>query len=324
MRVLVFTNMYPTLKHPSAGIFVQEQVESLREAGVEVDVLDFNGKGSAVNYLKAGLALRRMLNNKSYQLVHAHYGLSGAAALLQTRCPVVITYHGSDLLGEVSRKNTYTLSGKLKTLISRWAGFGAAERIVVANVLKPKLWPKKAVTIPMGVNLSLFQPIEMSEARKQLALPDKSFLVLFVANPKDPTKRFDVAQKAVDLLRSKGFDIELVALSNTSHELVPVYMNACNVLVLTSMHEASPCVIKEALACNLPVVSVEVGDVAERIDGVEGCYLCQRDPEEVAEKLCRVLESGKRTQSRSYVTDLSLQKVAQQVIAVYRKVLHIE
>ncbi len=321
MRVLVVTAMYPTPEKPTWGTFVKEQVDSLIEAGVDIDVFAFDGNGSAWNYLKASLTLRGILSEKPYDLVHAHYGLAGAAAIMQSNCPVVITFHGSDLLGEVGIHKKYTLGGKIKTGISRGAALCAAERIVVANLLKTKLWPKSAVTIPMGVDLSLFKPMSRFEARERLGYSQEKQLVLFVANPNNQVKRFDIAREAVSLLQEAGFNAELLPLYNIPHNQVPLYMSACDVLVLTSMHEASPCVVKEAMACNLPVVSVNVGDVAERIDGVQGCFLCERTPQDVASKLRQVLEYGYRPDSLSRISELSLPNIAKRVLVVYEKVL---
>lgn len=321
MRVLVVTAMYPSVEKPASGIFVKEQVTSLREAGIDVDVFAFEGKGSAKNYLKAGIRLREIVSREPYDLIHAHYGLTGAAALMQTQFPVVITYHGSDLLGEVGKQNKYTLSGKIKTVIGQVAGWCAVERIVVADLLKHKLWPKPSVTIPMGVDLSLFRPIAMKDARQQLGFPlDKQF-ILFAAHPKNPVKRFDIAVEAVSILNQGGQGVELYPLYNIPHDQVPIYMNACDALVLTSMHEASPCVIKEALACNLPVVSVNVGDVSERMAGIEGSYICARKPEDVAQKLRQVLNAPGRPESRPKIAELGLQNIARQVIAVYEHAL---
>ncbi len=320
MRVLVFTAMYPTQERPACGTFVKEQVESLRESGVEIDVFAFDGSGSVRNYLKAGFTLRHILSTKSYDLVHAHYGLTGAAALMQASCPVVITFHGSDLLGGVGANYQYSLIGKITTIISRIAAFRAAQRIVVADLLKNKIWPLSGITIPMGVDLSLFKPMPLSEARERLGYSHNKRLVLFAAHPNNQTKRFDIAQEAVSLLQKDKFDVELLPLYNVPHDQVPLYMNACDVLVLTSMHEASPCVIKEAMACNLPVVSVDVGDVAERIEGVDGCYICERVPSDVADKLRRALKIGRCSDGRRKIAELSLQNIATRVMAVYNKV----
>jgi len=321
MKVIVFTAMYPTLERPSWGTFVKEQVESIKNEGVDVDVFAFNGNGSPWSYLRAGLTLRHILREKRYDLVHAHYGLSGAAALLQTTRPVVVTFHGSDLLGEVGLHKKYTFAGKIKTMISQGTAVCAAERIVVANLLKSKLGSFSSVTIPMGVNLSLFKPMEKFEARNQLGYSQTKRFVLFVANPKNQVKCFDIARDAVSLLQEDGINVELISLYNISHDQVPLYMNACDVLVLTSLHEASPCVIKEAMACNLPIVSVNVGDVAERINGIQGCYICGRTPVDVATKLRLALESKSNPDSRQKISELSLQNIARQVINVYEKVL---
>jgi teichuronic acid biosynthesis glycosyltransferase TuaC len=320
MRVLVVTAMYPTPDRPASGTFVKEQVDSLREAGVDVDVLAFDG-GGLRGYLGAVCAVRRTLREERYDLVHAHYGLTGAVARMQTRCPVVVTFHGSDLLGGVSSRHRYTLMGTAVTIISRLVGLFAAKCIVVADMLKPRLWLRSAVTIPMGVDLSLFKPMSSREAREQLGLDHNTQWVLFVAHPDNHTKRFDIAQAAVGLLQEADLNVELLPVYNASHQQMPLYMNACSVLVLTSMHEASPCVIKEALACNLPIVSVDVGDVAERIDGAEGCYLCERTPQDVAAKLRLALMNGLRPDTRSKIAGLSLRNTSRRVIAVYEEAL---
>lgn len=324
MRVLVFTAMYPSPHKPAAGVFVQEQVESLRAAGVEVEVFAFEGNRSFRNYLKAGLALRQRVRQCRPDLVHAHYGLTGAAALFQRDCPVVITFHGSDLLGEVGVQKNYTRSGWVKTIISRAAAQGAAERIVVAERLKSKLGRLSSVTIPMGVNLDLFKPMPMHATRRSLGCAPERKLALFAAHPQNHVKRYDVAQAAVEQLRAGGLDMELLAVHGVPHERIPIYMNACDVLVLTSMHEASPCVIKEALACNLPIVSVDVGDVAERLEGVSGGWLCERTPQDVADKLRLALAFGGRSDGRQKISALSLPNVAGQVRAVYEQVVRAE
>lgn len=323
MRVLIVTAMYPTPHNPAYGIFVKEQVDSLREAGIDIDVFYFNsGKNSGLKrYLAAGHSLRRRLREQSYDLVHAHYGLTGAVGRMQTRCPLVVTFHGSDLFGTVNNQYRYPLKTRISTAVSKLVGLTAARQIIVANILKPKLWLKSAATIPMGVDLSIFKPVPAQEAREELGLGHNKQRVLFLAPPHLPIKRFDVAQAAVQLLQETNSNIELLPVYQSPHNRIPLYMNACDALVLTSMHEASPCVVKEALACNLPIVSVDVGDVAERIDGVAGCYLCERTPQDVAVKLHKALEFGRLTNGREKIQAVSLPDVAQQVIAVYKEVL---
>jgi glycosyltransferase involved in cell wall biosynthesis len=317
MRVLVITAMYPSDQNPASGTFVKEQVESLREIGIDVDVLVLGRETGS--YLRAIPALWQQLKIRQYDIIHAHYGLTGLVARMQVKCPVVVTYHGSDLLQ--TSLNKPTLQNKIVVLISKLVALSVTQRIVVADILKPHLRPAMAITIPMGVDLSLFKPISPTQARQQLGLPMDRQLVLFPAHPQNSIKRYDLAKSAIKLLPNRGPKVKLIALQGVPHSQVPLFMNACDVMILTSTYEASPCVIKEAMACNLPIVSVDVGDVAERIKGVEGCYLCERTPEDIAAKLQLGLQLGYRPDARSKVSNLSLPQISQRVLAVYQDML---
>jgi glycosyltransferase involved in cell wall biosynthesis len=150
-----------------------------------------------------------------------------------------------------------------------------------------------------------------------LDLPlDKSF-VLFAANPDNPIKRYTLAKEAVALLKSR-FDVELVVVFRAPHEQMPLYMNACDVLILTSAHEGSPTVVKEALACNLPIVSVDVGDIRSQIERINGCVLCSDcSAETIASGLAEVLQVHDRIRSRSSISALNSATIANQIINVY-------
>jgi glycosyltransferase involved in cell wall biosynthesis len=311
--------MYPTPEKPAAGTFVQEQVVSLIKAGVDVEVLAFDGARSVMNYLRTGFTLRKRLKTESYDLVHAHYGLVGLPARMQCRCPIVLTYHGSDILGEVGPDGRYTFGGKLKVVLSKALGFLVSERIIVAEVLRSRLW--NATLIPMGVDLDLFRPRPRLEARRTLGLDPERRYALFVANPDNRCKRYDIAKAAAEIVATDDPRAELLPVYKVPHDRVPLYMNAADVLVLTSDHEASPCVIKEALASNLPIVSVDVGDVAERISGVDGCYLCERTAEDVAAKLKTALAFARPSTGRDKVQALSMESTARQTIAVFEAAL---
>ncbi len=322
MRVLVLTAMYPTPKKPTEGTFVKQSVDSLIEAGVDVEVMIIDGSNSLKKYFKVGFALRKKLKQESYDVVQAHYGLSGISARMQTQCPVVITYHGSDLLGEVGPNGKYTIQGRFKVLLGQLLGLMVEQRTVVAPVLKEIIWHKQAEIIPMGVDMVTFFTHPKAEARRILKLDPDRKIIIFLANPSNGVKRFDVAKAAVDILQEEDDNIQLLPVYQASHEEIPLYLSAADVLVLTSNHEASPCVIKEALACNLPLVSVDVGDVAERIAGIGGCYLCQRMPEDVADKLRLALAFNGRTMGREKVMSISLPKTAEATIEVFRKAMN--
>jgi hypothetical protein len=166
----------------------------------------------------------------------------------------------------------------------------------------------------------LFSPEPRQEARAALGLPPDKSLVLFCAGMR-PEKRFDIVQAAVDILSARDKDVQLVVATAQPHDTIPHYMNACDVLVLTSEYEGSPTVVKEAMACNLPIVSVDVGDVREVMAGTDGCYICERTPDDVAAGLAQALARQQRTNGRENIKHLSLDNIAARLIAEYESVL---
>jgi glycosyltransferase involved in cell wall biosynthesis len=145
--------------------------------------------------------------------------------------------------------------------------------------------------------------------------------VLFPADPANPLKRYSLVEGAVDLLRQEGRRVELHALHGVPNADVPLWMNASDAVVLASAREGSPNVVKESLACNVPVVSVDVGDVRERLRGVDGCYIAEATPEDIAAKLRLVLEEGSRPDAAASVAELSLERVAERLVETYRRVV---
>jgi glycosyltransferase involved in cell wall biosynthesis len=176
--------------------------------------------------------------------------------------------------------------------------------------------------IPCGIDFELFKPMPMDEAREALKLPKDKKLVLFCGEYFRPIKRFDIVRKAVWVLQQNEPDVQLVVCSKKPLSEVPKYMNACDVLVLVSDGEGSPMVIKEAMACNLPVVAVPAGDIPEVIGGTEGCYICTQDPYEVAEKLDLALHYEGRTRGRENIRHLEIDAISRQIIGIYESVLH--
>jgi glycosyltransferase involved in cell wall biosynthesis len=278
LRVLMVTSEWPTPEHPEWAPFVVQQVKFLRLAGMEVDVFPFHGARNPFNYIRAWVQVQRRLRRKRYDLAHAQFGQSGSL-VIPKRVPVVVTFHGSDLEGIVGPKGRYTFQGYVLNLLSRMVASLADEIIVVSASLARRLprrirRHKRYHIIPGGVDLELFKPSPKQEARDALKLPHDCLLILFGGTPHVARKRYELARQAVHHL-SGGCGVELIVPRNVPHHIMPLYMNACDVLLLTSIHEGSPTVVKEALACNLPVVSVAVGDVPELIGGVPGCVICQ-------------------------------------------------
>jgi glycosyltransferase involved in cell wall biosynthesis len=175
--------------------------------------------------------------------------------------------------------------------------------------------------IPSGIDFELFRPIPQAEARHRLGWPQDERVVLFAGKPSMPRKRCNLAQNSVEVV-NRTLPTRFMTAWGVPHRDMPVYINACDVLVLTSIHEGSPNVVKEALACNVPVVAVNVGDVAERLAGVEGCHICADDrPETIAAYLEQVLRCNQRINGREAVRHLDERVLTQQVIAVYNAIV---
>ena len=311
MRVLVVTNMYPSPTLPSFGTFVYDQVQALRALGVEIDVLVFNGRESTWRYLWAFPRYWSRLLRGRYDLVHAHYVLAGVVARAQWGKRVVLTHHGPEVLGQPPWQAPLC---KVMTPLFD-------EVIHVTEEVRRTLDDADGWVIPCGVDLDAFQPIPREEARRRLDLPQDKRLVLFAGDHWRPEKRFDLVEAAIPLVRQELPDVELVLLTKQPHERVPIYMSACDALVLASALEGSPMVIKEAMACNLPIVSVRVGDVPEVIAETPGCRLAEREPDDIAAKLVEVLREPQRTDGRARIAHLAHDQIARRVLTVYQHAL---
>jgi glycosyltransferase involved in cell wall biosynthesis len=313
--------MYPYPERPSYGAFVKSQIDSIESLGHEVEVLFINGKRSRWNYARALFKLRCLVGRRRFDIVHAHYGYSGVVALLQRRTPVTISFCGDDLLGTPDRHGDKTLLSRCIVLLGRLAAHFADGIIVKSKQMRDCLLPgdrQRAFVIPNGVDFDQFKPEDRVEARHTLGLDSNRQYVLFPSTPYERRKRVDLAESAIRNLEGEFPDVELLVVYHQPQELLPVYMGACDALVMTSDWEGSSNVVKEAMACNLPVVSVDAGDAWEVIDGSRHCHRTSRDPADVAEKLAAVLRSGgQRSNGRSKVARLELSAVAKSVSRVY-------
>lgn len=278
MKVLLITTEWPEVDHPNTAPFLVQHVKLLNDLGVNAQVYPFRGKKNVLNYMNAWFNIRKTSEWKNAEILHAHWGQSAFLALF-SRKKLVITFHGSDLQGIVNSSGKYTIPGRILTGFSRWIAAKADYCIVVSSRLKQYL-PKKIKnikTIPIGIDLKAFYPMDKDQCRESLNLKHDSRIILFVSDPKRTEKRFPLAQQAVKRLREihPEYDLQLLVVNGVEYKKIPYYINAGDVLILTSTHEGSPTVVKEALACKVPVVSFNVGDVEERIKEIPGCYLCE-------------------------------------------------
>jgi glycosyltransferase involved in cell wall biosynthesis len=321
MNVLIMTAMYPTAENPAFGSFVRTQAESLKQAGVGVEVLVLGGRLRKLIYPKGVLQLRQRLAGGSIDLVHAHYGYVGMVARTQWKVPVVVTYHGDDLLGTVNEKGEKTRSSALIVAAGKKLAQLIDAAIVQSAEMASKLKKANVFVVPHEVDFEVFRPTQRELARAALRLDaDKKYL-LFAASPQIPVKRFPLAKAVAEYLSTKDASIELLVVSKQTQEYLALYMSACDALVFPSYQEGSPNIVKQAMACNLPIVATDVGDVRQVIGETKGCYVCNPSVTEFAARLSEILAHRERTDGRERIRHLASPKVAEKLIEVYRQVL---
>lgn len=310
------TNEWPDEAEPWRAPFLARSAAALRRAGVDLEVFAFRSGRRPSNYLRAWWRFRQVQRTNAPDLVHAQWGHNALVAL-PTSLPLVVTFRGSEVLGA-------GLPGLLGGAL-RWACRRVAQRadevIVVSRSLARSLPRRRLTVIPSGLDLDLFRPGSRREARRELGLPSDQPLVLFAGDPRRPVKRFFLARAALARLPA-ALGAELVVARGLAPERIPLYLNACDVLLCTSAHEGSPNLVKEALACDLPVVSTRVGDVPQRLADLPNCAVVDPDAASIAAALLGVLESGRRGCSRHSVQDLDEKLLAAKIVAVYRRALY--
>ena len=312
MRVLIVCSYKPQLPEGCVP-FIREQVEALRAQGCECEYYHIKGKG-LLGYLREVSGLRKKIREWKPDVVHAHYGLSCLAANLATRqVPVVSTYHGSDINVKSVRRFS-----KMAIRLSAWNVFVSKRNVDIAQ-------PKKHWSlIPCGVALSDDQLQTRAKARNALRWSAAEKRVLFAGAFDNDVKDPGLAKQAMKELRNEGMNAELVELKGYNRRQVNTLMCACDCLLMTSKTEGSPQVIKEAMACGCPIVSVDVGDVAERTEGVEGCsVVLSREPKDIAEALKKAIAFDGKTNGREHIlaAGLTNEQVAKRIIEIYNDVI---
>jgi glycosyltransferase involved in cell wall biosynthesis len=287
---------------------VLNQGKSLECEGIEVEFFTISSKGLS-GYLKNIFRLRSHLHKKKYDIYHAHYWLSGIVAYLAGAKPLIVSLMGTE-----------AHTGKLKRSIIRYFSRKLWSHTIVKSIrTRDDLDLNKASIVPNGVNMELFRPIPRHEARKMAGLDDGK-LILFVSDPSRYEKNYPLAEESVR--RAKIQLGKLFVVNKKPHDMIPIYMNAGDVLLLTSFWEGSPNVIKEAMVCGLPIVTTDIGDVREIINDTAGCFITSYDPEEIADKLKSAIRFGKRTAGREKIKHLDEKIIAKRLIGLYRNMIN--
>jgi glycosyltransferase involved in cell wall biosynthesis len=290
--------------------FIQEQADSLKYFGEMVDFLLIKQKGIK-GYLQALPKLNARIRDFKPDIIHAHYGLSGLLANLQRKIPVVTTFHGSDINdSKVLRWSKWAIR------LSAHSIFVSQKIVDIANVRK------RYSLLPCGIDTKIFCPVGKMEARQKLGWDAKATYILFAGSQDNAIKNYSLAKKAVDLIEGT----KLIELKGYSRNEVNLALNAADVALMTSFSEGSPQLIKEAMACNCPIVSTDVGDVKELIDGTNGCYITTFEINSVIENLQKSLnfaatEGRTNGRSRLEMAGLTDKQIAAKLIEIYKHCL---
>src|SRR6202048_585526 len=321
MKVLIVTAIYPTADSPAFGSYVRTQAESLKAAGIDVEMLVLKDRHRKLIYPKAILQLRQRLANSSVDLVHAHYGFVGMVARTQWKAPVVVTYHGSDILGWINSRGERERLGALIAGAGRMLARCVDAAIVQSDEMAGTLQNSNVYVIPHEVDFKVFQPTEREQARAVLGLKPYKKYLLFAANPEVGVKRFPLAKAVAECLAIQDPPVELLVVAKETQQRLALYMSACDALIFPSYQEGSPNIVKQAMACNLPIVSTDVGDVRQVIGSTKDCYVCNPTVPEFAARISEILVHRRRTDGREHIRHLESSSVAQKVIEVYEGVL---
>lgn len=321
MKVLVVTAIYPKPGRPEFGTFVHTQVKALVAAGVDVDVLVLDGRRRKLIYPKGIVQLRRWIAARNPDIVHAHYSFVGAVARTQRRVPIVLTCHGSDILGWTDVDGKVPLKARVLAAGGRRLGQMVDAVIVQSDEMAACIHRPDVHVIPHEVDLDTFHMTDRMEARAELGLDADRHYALFAAAPGNSVKNFPLAEKAVRLAQDELPDLELIVVHREPQPRLALYMSACDVLAFPSWQEGSPNIVKQAMACNLPIVATDVGDVRAMIGGTDGCHIVRHEVEPFAHALAAEAWLQRRTSGREAVRHLAIELVAERLIRLYEDVL---
>ena len=289
--------------------FVKQQGDALSKQGVTVFYYAVRGKGIK-GYLRSFKSLKKTIKDNYIDIVHAHYGLCGALAVLQRRVPVVITFHNGE---------TLTWKGKVISSAAAWL---CKHRIFVAQHIHDKLFrtPRTYDIIPCGIDLDQLPIIDKNDAMKEMNLSSDVPNILFGGCFSNARKNYPLAKEAIDKL---GFPVNLIEMKGFNRHQVNCLLCGCDLFLLPTKSEGSPQVIKEALACNCPIVATGVADIPELLSGVDNCFVTDFDAEEIASRIREILETGRRSNGRSRIDAMGLDNsdVAKKIIKIYERVL---
>lgn len=321
MRIL-WVHSYDTKVDPASGIFMQRQIEWLRDADIQLETLYLPIR-SPIRLARALLRLRRIYTR--YSVVHDQTGsLTGFLVARLTSFPI-ISLRGSDWY-----RITYGgLFVRLHSLLAVWFTQKALTRvgrvICVSNRMRGEvldLNPRlRTEVIPSGVDLTKFQPRDRQECRRILGREDDdSIWILFSSvTSNNPIKQRYLALEAYEYAKSVYDDIKFIEITDVHPEDVSTYINGSHVVLLTSIHEGWPNIVKEALACCIPFVSTDVSDLREAAEQLPQCYVVDSHPAALGRAIIDSISVKPSSSLREYAHRFDSALITEQLLRVYEQ-----
>jgi teichuronic acid biosynthesis glycosyltransferase TuaC len=314
IRVLV---VIPGGGADNSMVFARREMGFIEKKGVAVQWFFLASRTVLPTIVREVRRLRQAIREFEPSLIHAHYGsMTAFLCAVNTNLPLVITFRGSDLNPCPSNNRVRILFAHV---LSQIASLRARRVICVSRELRGRLWWAKERTsvVTTGVDRELFKPVDKHQARASLNWPDQP-VILFNAGAEPKIKRLDLALETLRCVKVRRNDVRMEVLQGSvDPQRIPLYLGAADALLVTSDYEGSPTIVKEAISCGLPVVSVDVGDVKERLAGITPSYIVARNPELLAEAVLQILDAGTRSNGPALSQALDLDYTVDRVLDTY-------
>jgi teichuronic acid biosynthesis glycosyltransferase TuaC len=300
--------------------FIKVQGESLGTENINVSYFKIVGKGF-FGYLKNIWELRKELKKRDFDIIHAHFTLSAWVAVMAfPRIPIVLSLMGTDAFGRINNLNRFKFYNRYLTFLTYLIQPFVSFIIAKSSNIRSYVWMKdKCIVLPNGVDLTKFSGDRKSYA-KQLGLNPKRKHILFLGNRKDINKNFDLLKRSTANLEQAGF--EILTPYPISHQKVALYLSTVDVLVMCSLKEGSPNVVKEAMASNCKGVFTDVGDVKEIVSNTKGYSIVGNDPVELEQAIIKVSKE-QVCEGRERLIEIQLDStaVAKKIRLIYEDLL---
>lgn len=288
--------------------FIYDQVATIKKEFRDIQFGYFFIKGKGITgYLRCLKELKKVLHQENYHCIHAHFTFSSLLANFQRKVPVITTFHGSDINVLKNRVISFVVAVLSKKNIY------VSQNLLNKSLLKLSY---KSFVIPCGVNFEIFTPQAINKGVFNLS-NDKKY-ILFSSSFENSVKNYPLAKKALEYINDDA--IEILPLKNYSRQQVSALMNVVDLALMTSFTEGSPQFVKEAIACNCPIVCTDVGDVKDVIAKVEGCFLTSFDYRDVAANIIKGLSFGRLNNGQEQIPFFDNNLIAQKIQNIYKSI----